>query len=157
MIRMSLWKRKSHTEQDQANREIVPVRRRSSWPGTDGCSGRCQQLHCYATKARGKKMQWLQKAKITVMYCQDIMLDGNNLLISLSSIAHPAHPAPFTFQADLAYNIYCLHTYINIQTYITSWRRRYLLDLLTKAGSDTRSFYVGRPYVCKSIWVRDKK
>ena len=39
-------KEKSHTEQDQVNREVVPVRRCSSWPGTAGCSGRCEQVHC---------------------------------------------------------------------------------------------------------------
>ena len=49
----SLWwspwawgKEKSHTEQDQVNREVVPVRRCSSRPGTAGCSGRCEQVHC---------------------------------------------------------------------------------------------------------------
>ena len=28
------------------NREVVPVRRCSSRPGTAGCSGRCEQVHC---------------------------------------------------------------------------------------------------------------
>ena len=40
MIPLSLGKEKSHTEQDQVNREVVPVRRCSSRPGTAGCSGR---------------------------------------------------------------------------------------------------------------------
>ena len=41
-----MGKRKSHTEQDHVNREVVPVRRGSSRPGTAGCSGRCEQVHC---------------------------------------------------------------------------------------------------------------
>ena len=46
MIPLSLGKRKSHTEQDQVNRKIVPVRRCSSQPGTAGCAGRFEQGHC---------------------------------------------------------------------------------------------------------------
>ena len=33
------------------NREVVPVRRCSSWPGTARCSGRCEQVHCHAEAA----------------------------------------------------------------------------------------------------------
>lgn len=39
-------KEKSHTEQDHVNREVVPVRRCSSQPGTAGCSGCCEPVHC---------------------------------------------------------------------------------------------------------------
>ena len=44
-------KEKSHTEQDQVNREVVPVRRFSSQPGTAGCSERCEQVHCHGEAA----------------------------------------------------------------------------------------------------------
>ena len=33
------------------NREVVPVRRCSSWPGTAGCSGHCEQVHCHGEAA----------------------------------------------------------------------------------------------------------
>ena len=39
-------KEQSCTEQDQVNREVVPVRQCSSQPGTAGCSGQCEQVHC---------------------------------------------------------------------------------------------------------------
>ena len=32
-------------EQDQVNRQVVPVWRCSAWPGTAGCSGHCEQVH----------------------------------------------------------------------------------------------------------------
>lgn len=55
MILLSLKKRKkNHTEQDQVNRQVLPVRRCSSRLGTVGYSGRCE-------------LQWLEKAKITVI------------------------------------------------------------------------------------------
>ena len=40
-------KKKSHAEQDQVNREAVPVR-----PGTDGCSGQCEQVLCRGEAVR---------------------------------------------------------------------------------------------------------
>ena len=39
-------KEKKSPEQDQVNREVVPVRWCSSRPGTAGCWGRCEQVHC---------------------------------------------------------------------------------------------------------------
>ena len=38
-----LWAsgKKSHTTQNQVNREVVAVQQCSSWPETDGCSGHC--------------------------------------------------------------------------------------------------------------------
>ena len=46
MIHWAWGKEKSNTEQDQVNREVVPVRLCSSPPGTAGCAGRCEQGHC---------------------------------------------------------------------------------------------------------------
>ena len=43
---LEFGKEKSHTEQDQVNREVVPVRPCSSQPGTAECSGHCEQVHC---------------------------------------------------------------------------------------------------------------
>ena len=46
-------------------------------------------------KSREKKMRWLWKAKITVMYFQDIMFDDNTSRVSLfRHMAHTAHPVP---------------------------------------------------------------
>lgn len=39
-------KKKSHTKQDQVNREVVQVGQCSFMPGSAACSGRCEQVHC---------------------------------------------------------------------------------------------------------------
>ena len=39
-------KKESHTEQGQANREVVPARQFSFRPRTAGGSGHCEQVHC---------------------------------------------------------------------------------------------------------------
>lgn len=41
-----------HTEQDQVNRGVVPVRRCSSRQRTAGCSGRCEHVHCRGEKPK---------------------------------------------------------------------------------------------------------
>ena len=65
-------------------------------------------------KSLWKKMQRLQKAKITVMYSQDIMLDDNIIRLSLS-FNHCSHNtiSPVTFQID--------HIYIYIYIYNQCW------------------------------------
>lgn len=93
--------RKSHTEQNQENREDDPVRWCSSWARSHRCSRRWEQVHfpksCPTAKAC-VKMQWLQKAKTTVIYTQDIMWDGNTTLLSQS---WHITPNPVTFLTDL--------------------------------------------------------
>ena len=41
----ALGKEKSHTEQGQVNRDIIPARQCTSRPRTAGCSGHCKQVH----------------------------------------------------------------------------------------------------------------
>ena len=50
-------------------------------------------------KSMWNKIQWLQKAMITVLYSQDIMLDDNTICIYICS-SHST-PSPVTFQTDL--------------------------------------------------------
>lgn len=94
------------------NRMVVLARSASFRAGTAGCSRRREQVHrraeaamiCSATKAY-EKIQWMQKAKIAVIYIQDIMLNDNT--VRLFHFAHSSHttPSPVAFQTVL---VYCL-------------------------------------------------
>lgn len=73
-------------------RDIVPKRRCSSSLETAGCLGRCEKVHCHvepatiypaSALASEKKFKWLQKAQITVILSQDIMLDDNAIYLPL--------------------------------------------------------------------------
>lgn len=104
----STWawgKERSHTKQDQVNREVVAVWQGSSLSETAGYSGCYEPVHCCgeavticpATKACGeKKMQWLQKANIIYILPRYVRI--------CLSLFHPQHTQSVTLQTDLVCN-----------------------------------------------------
>ena len=56
---------------------------------------RAEGLGKYGKQKQVKKMQWLQKAEITIIYSQDIMLDDNAICLPSST-----HYSPITFQSE---------------------------------------------------------
>lgn len=91
MILSSRGKEKKSHRATQGKSEVVPVRRGFSRPGTSGCLGCGKQMHFRGDEAAiflprkhmKKELQCLQKAKITVIYAQYIMLDDNRIHQSL--------------------------------------------------------------------------